>query len=417
MVKVKKNVFYFLVCLLLLKGSFGVLAQERTLDGYIRTATSNSPLLKDLDNRLLSSTLDSAIIRAAYKPQLGVNSIGTYAPVVHGFGYDEAITNGQTLSALVTVNQQIFGRSKLNNELQSVGVSRDSIHNSVTLSQQDIRKTIISQYITAYTGQQQLELDKKVHNLLAEEELILRKLTQKNVYRQVDYLTFLVTMQQQDLQLKQNAIEALKNLAQLNYLAGAADADSVRLAEPQLRVTVAGSAGSIFLKQFRLDSIRIENTRKKIGYSYNPRVGIYADAGYNSSFIEQAYKNFGASAGFYLSIPVYDGHQRKLQYRKLDIDESTRASYRDYFLKQFDLQKAQLKRQLDLQQGLFTKINEQLRFIEGLIQADRKLLQTGDIVITDYVLAIRNYLETQSLLRQTNVSRLDLINQLNYLNQ
>ena len=392
-------------------------AQEKTIEDYINIASSNSPLLKDLKSQLFIKSLDSAIIRSNYKPQAGFNSTGTYAPVIRGYGYDEALSNGKTFNALLTVNQTLLGGGRLKNELKGLENLSDSISNTVLLSREELRKNIISQYIAAYTSQKQAEIDKKVNQLLREEDLLLKKLTQNNIYKQVDYLTFLVTLQQQELQMKQNGIDALNNLYLLNYLCGIVNTDSVKLAEPRLNLAAVQQQESIFLTKYRLDSIRIQNNRRSLDLNYRPKAGIYADAGYNSSFIDQAYKNFGASAGFTVSVPLYDGHQRKLQYNKLDIQESTRANYRDYFLKQYEQQKSLLARQLEQQQGLFLKINEQLRFIEGLIKVDGKLLQTGDITIADYVIAIRNYLDVQNLLKQTNGTRLQLINQLNYWNQ
>lgn len=418
MVNLNKAVLFTLIQFIISAVCPAVFAQEKTIDDYIKTATNNSPLIKDLNNQVLNNRLDSSIIRSNYKPQIGVNTSGSYAPVIRGFGYDEVLSNGKTFSALLTVNQILMGNGRLKNELRNLEIHSDSINNAVILSQQDIRKNIISQYIAAYTGQKQLELDQGIHQLLKQEELILKKLTQNNVYKQVDYLIFLVTMQQQELQMKQNQIEALNNIAGLNYLAGIVSTDSVKLAEPKLNLNVAQtSKGSIFLERYRLDSIRIQNNKKRIDFNYRPRAGIYGDAGYNSSFIEQAYRNFGTSIGFTVSVPIYDGHQRKLQYSKLDIQDITRTNYRNYFLKQVEQQNALLRQQLDQYEGLFSKINEQLRFTESLIKVDGKLLQTGDVTMSDYIIAIRNYLEAQRLLRQTNSSRLELINQLNYWNQ
>lgn len=393
-------------------------SQERTLDDYIKIATSNSPLVKDLNNQILINKMDSAIVLSNYKPLIGVNSTGTYAPVIRGFGYDQALSNGKTFSALVTVNQSLLGRTRMANQINGISLLSDSINNAVKLSQQDIRKNVISQYITAYASQMQTDFDKKVNYLLKQEEIILKKLTQSNVYKQTDYLTFLVTLQQQELQMQQNQILTLNDIATLNYLSGIVSTDSVKLVEPQLNLKVSGLLyGSLFLYQYRLDSLRIQNNRIVIDLNYRPRVGVYADAGYNSSFIQQAYKNFGVSAGFTVSVPIYDGHQRKLQYNKLDIQERTRTTYRDYFLKQYNQHIAQLRQQLQYQESLFSRINEQIRFTESLIKVDGKLLQTGDITIADYILAIRNYLDSQNLLRQTNIMRLELINQLNYWNQ
>jgi len=46
-------------------------------------------------------------------------------------------------------------------------------------------------------------------------------------------------------------------------------------------------------------------------------LNLYANSGYNSSLVLQPYKNFGASAGFNLSIPIYDGHQKKMQQERI----------------------------------------------------------------------------------------------------
>ena len=417
MLKINKNFFFFLITGPFLFLSHSAFSQEKTIDDYIKIATSNSPLLKDLHNRVLLNKLDSSILWANYRPRVGVNSTGTYAPIIRGFGYDEALSNGKTFSALLTVNQSLLGKNRLNNQLKGLVLLSDSINNAVKLSQQDIRKNIITYYITAYASQRQEDFDKTVYHLLKEEEIILKKLTQKNVYKQTDYLTFLVTLQQQELQMKQNQILAFNDKAALNYFSGIVSTDSVKLLEPKLDAKIVKQNSSLFLQQYRLDSARIENNRKVVSLNYRPQAGVYADAGYNSSFVEKAYKSFGVSAGFTLTVPIYDGHQRKLQYNKLDIQERTRTIYRDYFLKQYYQQIAQLRLQLQYQESMFIKINEQIRFTESLIKVDGKLLQTGDISMADYILAIRNYLDSQTLLRQTNNTRLELINQLNFWNQ
>lgn len=417
---IKKTKLYFL---LLIHGSLIFISsraysQEKTIDDYINIATSNSPLLKDLSNQLLINKLDSAIVLANYKPQVGVNSTGTYAPIIRGFGYDQALSNGKTFSALVTVNQSLLGKRRINNEIQGLSLLSDSVNNAVRLSVSDIRKNIVTQYITAYASQKQREFDQKMYRVLKEEEIVLKRLTQQNVYKQTDYLSFLVTLQQQELQMKQNQITASNDLAILNFLSGIIGADSVKLTEPKLVFTsVKPLYQSLFLRQYHIDSLRIQNNRRIIELNYQPRVGVYADAGYNSSFIEQAYKNIGFSAGFTVSVPIYDGHQRKLQFNKLDIQDRTRTNYRDFFIKQYSQQQLLLRQQLTQQESLFTKINEQIRFTESLIKIDGKLLQTGNITIADFILAIRNYLDVQNLSRQTNVTRLELINQLNYYQQ
>jgi hypothetical protein len=60
------------------------------------------------------------------------------------------------------------------------------------LSEQDIVRTITEQYITAYGDMLTMDFNKDVYDLLTKEEIILKKLTQQSVYKQSDYLTFML---------------------------------------------------------------------------------------------------------------------------------------------------------------------------------------------------------------------------------
>jgi hypothetical protein len=57
------------------------------------------------------------------------------------------------------------------------------------------------------------------------------------------------------------------------------------------------------------------------------------------------------------------------------------------------------------------------KYIETLIDANGKLLETGDIKMTDYVLALNNYITAKNLVVQNMIARLQIINQLNYWNK
>ena len=129
------------------------------------------------------------------------------------------------------------------------------------------------------------------------------------------------------------------------------------------------------------------------------------------------YKNFGLSAGFSLIVPIYDGHQRKLQYNKLTIAEQTRSNYKDFFTKQYDQQLNQLRQQLNGTVELQKEINEQVTYSESLIKVNARLMETGDVRIADYIIALNSYLNAKYLLTQNNITRLQIINQINYWNR
>ena len=392
-------------------------AQNNTLEHFLELAQTNSPLLKDLKNQLSSAKLDSMRLRAGLRPQVTGSSAGLYAPIVHGFGYAEPILNEHTFNALVSVNQQIIGKNYRSSQLAGIALQQDSLVNASQLSAQDLRKAIISQYITAYGDQEQVKFNQKIIDLLSQEEQVLKKLTQSNVYRQSDYLAFLVTLKQQQIQIMQVRIQYRSDFATLNYLAGVTDTTTVELSEPKIEKAITPyTENSIFFRKFKLDSLRLANSNSLIDFSYKPKANVFADGGYNTDFIQPA-KNFGASVGFNVTMPIYDGGQRKLAHKKIQLEEESRQYYKLFYSRQYKQQIDQLNQQIDDTEKLFAQVNDQIKYDETLIKVDTQLMETGDLKISDLILAINNYLGVKNLLTQTTINRLQLINQLNYWNK
>lgn len=389
----------------------------KNLDYFLSQAKSASPILKDFQNQEKSSAIDSLIAKASARPQVTATGAGMYAPIIKGYGYDEVITNGQALEAMLNVNYDLLNKKRINNQLQGIKIQRDSIRYASQLSLYDLNKSIVDQYITAFASQEQVDFNQEVVVLLRKEEGLLKSLTRSNIYKQSEYLTFLVTLQQQELSLKQAEIQFKNDYATLNYLAGTTDSALSRLEIPKLKSDFAVGEPAFFTKRFEIDSLKNTNLKNGIDLNYKPKLGVYVNSGYSSSLVFQPYKNFGASAGFTFSIPIYDGHQKQMQYNKLALSFNTVTGYRDYFIKQQKQQIYLIRQQLEETDLLTSKINEQIRFSKGLIDVDSKLLHTGDLKVSDFVIAINNYLSAQNLLRQTQINRLKLINQFNYWNR
>lgn len=407
----KKNLLT--VCCFLLYAA--CLCQVKGLQYYTENAVQNSPLIKEYNNQAISNTIDSLLIRAALKPQVTGSSINSYAPVIKDIGYDGAITNGGNFSALVGINKQLGNKKNLYAQFENIVILNESLRNNISITIQDLNRNIIAQYITTYGDEQQLNFSKEINTLLTREEIILKKLTQGNVYKQVDYLTFLVTLEQQQLSIKQNAIQFKNDVALLNYLSGITDTNAVSLANPAIVINEQTDAvHSIFSKQYVLDSLQLENKKKLADVNYRPKINVYADAGFNSTLAYQPYKNFGTSAGLSLIVPIYDGKQKKLQYRKIDTEEKTRQSKKDFFEHQYNQQTMQLTQQLQATEDLLRDINQQLKYTQSLIDVNGKLLEAGEARITDYILALNNYINGKNLITQNNITRLQIINQLNY---
>jgi outer membrane protein TolC len=406
-----------LLLLVLLFSPCCLFSQVKDLSFYIDASLNNNPQLYEYRNLIASNRIDSELIVAGNRFQVTGNSNFYYAPVINGWGYDGAITNGQQVAALVAVNKQVYNKKNLSLQFENLRLQRDSLHVSSAITTQDIKKSIISQYITTYGDQLQLDFNDEVIVLLGNEDSILKKLTQSNVYRQADYLSFLVTLQQQKLTRNQLSVQFQNDFATLNFLAGIVDTNTMRLAEPNIQVVknlIYDS--SAFLLKYKIDSLRLLNQKSLINIGYRPKVTLFADAGYQSSLTVMPYKNFGSNVGINLSIPIYDGHQKQLQYTKINIEERTRQRQKEYFNKQLQQQVLQLQQQLASIEQLVGPINKQINYLKTLIDVDGKLLQTGDIKITDYVLALNNYIISRNLVVQNIISRFQILNQLNYWN-
>ena len=409
-----KNQFLFPALLL---GPIFLFSQNKDLSFFINNSVNNSPQLYEYRNLLLANSIDSLLIVAANRYQVTGSGNAYYAPVFNGYGYDVAITNGQQLSALVALNKQVYNKRNLSLQFQNLQLQRDSLHISSAITIQDIKKSIITQYITTYGDQLEVDFNDEVITLLSTEESILKKLTQKNVYKQADYLSFIVTLQQQQLTRSQLFVQYKNDYATLSYLAGIIDTAIAPLAPPDIpAVKDFIYDSSAFFFKYKIDSLRLVNQRSVINAGYRPRINLFADAGYQTTFTIAPYKNIGTNVGINVAIPIYDGNQKKLQYTKLAIQERTRLRQKDFFTTQLTQQLQQLQQQLTALESLAGPINKQIKYLETLIDVNGKLLATGDIKITDYVLALNNYITSRNLVVQNMIARYQVMNQLNYWN-
>src|SRR6478735_816111 len=411
---IKTTVFF----LILVACSLGIFAQPKNLDYFIEQGIQNSPLIKETNNNILLNRIDSLRILATYKPQVNAVSNNTYAPVIHGYGYDPIITNIRNFNEQVSASKTFVGKRNLQIQFNGIQLLNDSLSIAGKIMEQDLRRTIIAAYIAAYGSWRQYNFNNEIYSLLSNEEGILKKLTQSGVYRQTDYLTFLVTLQQQHLAITQARQQYQNDFAQLNYICGLFDTSFTPLDSPHVALQqLPDYNNSIFFRKFVTDSLLLKNATEQVGLAYKPRLSVSADGGYVSSLTITPYKNFGFSAGLNLIIPIYDGNQRRIQYQRLNILEQTRAYNRYFFSTQYQQQVAQLSQQLQTTGQVINETNEQLKYVQALIEANQKLLVTGDVRIADYIIAISNYLNAQNAITQNVIRQFQIITQINYWNK
>ncbi len=398
----------FLIC-------FKSFSQEKDLNFYLQKAQKNAPLLTDLKNQIRSNSLDSLLLKAGYKPQIAASAFANYAPTIDSVGYDTAVTNGQTLAAIVGVKKNIMLGSVIKAQANSYKLITTALLLNKKIAKKDLNKAIISQYIAASGSLEQVTYNKKIEKLLQEEGLILKKLTRSSVYKQTDYLIFLSTIKSQEYTVLQFEQQYQNDLGLLNYLAGEVDSTFVKLTKPEITLNqIQQLDKNLFLKQFEIDSLKFQNQNQLIDNVYKPQLLLLADAGYLSSFAINPHKNFGFSLGIGVTIPVFDGGQRLLNHQKIAVALETTGAYKNNFTKQLQQQLLQLTQKLKQTSAIEKQLQSQLIIVQALIDANKKLLVTGDALITEYVLALANLIMINNAISQNQINKLHLINEINY---
>ena len=389
--------------------------QSRNLGDYLREARANSPLLKNYSNELDSNNIERLLIKASNRPQVLANGQVAVYPVIHGYGYDKAITNGGNYSAVVSASQPLFNGGRLLPQYQRIAIQGKILAHGHQIDMLDLEKSIVSQYLTAFGDWQAWQSNKEVYRILQSQQDILKRLTAQGIYKQSDYLNYLTGFQSQEVAMDQLELQYKNDLSLLNYLSGIDDTTEVALAYPDIALRRAAPAdSSVFLQSYQLDSLQIANEKALLRTRYKPSLSWFADAGWQTSMLKRSYQDFGTSLGLDFSVPIYDGRQKALKDHQLAIAEKNRQNTSDFYHKQLAQQVAMLNQQLNGINGLIAKIDDRIKTSRLLVDVNRRLLNTGDVRITDYIGALNNYLTLKSTLNQQKINRYQVINQLNY---
>ena len=394
----------------------GFIVNAQSVDYYIQKGLENSPLLKDFSNQQLSGKLDSLLIHANYQPQVNTVSQAMYAPVANNFGYDQAITNGANYTALLNVVQPLFNKKIRNNQFQNNALLNRSIEVESKITEVGLIQGITSQYLTAYSDHTLIEFNLNTLNLLNDEQALLKSLTDNGIYAQTDLMNLSVSITAQKTTIRQATLQYKNSLAVLNFICGINDTSTVTLIKPTLRIHNNFNINSSpAMMKFKIDSLKNQNSKLLIDLNYRPKLSAFADAGFMAILPQNIPHNFGTSFGLNFSMPIYDGRQRKLQYDKSSLAENSRLDYKAFYSSQYKQQINQLTEQLKLTEELISGIRGQLLEQEKLIALYKIEIEKGLVRFLDFLTIVNNYTQTKNTLTVSEMNRLQIINQMNYL--
>lgn len=402
------------------------LASPRRLDDFLLLARQSSPLLRETANQIGQNRIDSLVRARQNGVQLGGIGSALYYPSVTNsqgesvFGYDQAISNGGNYAALAQATKPLLNRFQLQNDYQILANQGQVLRNTGRLSALDLRRSITDQFLTAYAAETQLSFSRTLLGQLRQQDGQLHQLVNAGIFKQTQYLSFYLSVRTQEVTVEQNQLAYRRELGTLRYLAGVADTALVTLETPT-PPTHRPLAGLLAPSQYKftLDSLRLRLDRQAIDAFYRPKVSAVLDAGLqSSSYLPLALAHsVGFGGGLQLAIPIFDGHQRQLQYQRIALSEQSRRGYRQFLTVQRRQQYEQLEGLIRASDALLGRIREQVRVADALVGAARQQLATGDVTILDYLNLVTSYRTLQFSLTQAETDRLRSRFALDYLAQ
>lgn len=390
-------------------------SQQQTLSYFLQEGIKNNPMLRDLTGQIRENLVDSLVIKAMNKPRVEFRGYAYYAPVINNFGYSTVLTNLANLTSVISVSQQILHKKTIEANLFKNSIQKQALTNTVLLTENSLKKAITAAYLDAYSAWSEISVNQEILSFAKEQEKILRSLTENGIYKQTDYLAFAIDQQGQELQVRELNIRFRKQISDLYILCGIRDTAIFLPVIPDLGNQPApGRAASPVFMRFFIDSLRINNENVLIDRNYKPAINWFSDAGLINNDPTVIYQNFGLSFGLSLSLPIYDGNQRKLNRQKVKSEEDIRSGYAKAFNREYDQQLQQWLDEMEQIRALLPAVKSQVRNTELLVSQEKELVGKGSGSITDYLIAVKNYISVRKNLNQYEMRILQIQNEINY---
>ena len=382
-------------------------AQDKvTFDYFVNKAKENAPVLRENDNLLKIGEIQSSIITAQNKA-FQVNATSellvapyfnnngkvidiTTTPSANAFGYDVGITNGGLYSAQINMTKNLFNQAVTDNLLFQNKIQ----NNTITLSSEEIThnivKNITDAYILAYQLQLQEEFTKEILKDLEKRLQVVELLVKRAVLMESDYLLLQLDIEGKKLELQQIQNNLKTSINQLYSLSGTTFGTIETLEAPNFN---NGTKSSRFFyeKKFKNDSLQIVANQRVFENQYKPQVTAYANTGLNAVEIPNIHQRFGASAGLRLTIPIYDGKQRKYNAQQSLLKEESLEFYRDNSKIQVDNNIKSVEQQIQALNDNMMLLDKQLKKQQNILEIYKGKLVQGQISIVDYLNVIQNY--------------------------
>ena len=146
-----------------------------------------------------------------------------------------------------------------------------------------------------------------------------------------------------------------------------------------------------------------------------PKAGMPSALRLRLTVLADVPQRYGGSVGLHLSVPIYDGRQRRLEHDRIALREQSRQAYRTFYLDQLTQRHQQFREALRRADALLADLQTQSTEEERLIALYRLELERGLVRLTDLFLVLNNHAATVSALILSEADRARIINDLIHL--
>lgn len=407
-------------------------AQTTTLSHFLEKANTENPQLISNKNLEKIGALQNKII-VAQQQAFNVNATSevliapyfntnrktvdiTTSPSPDAYGYDAGITNGGLYSAQLNITKDLFNQSATDNLLFQNKLKNKAYELNTQEVLRNLRKTITQTYIITYQFQLKVDLAETLIADLQKRLKVVEILVKHGVLSESDYSLVQLSLETQKINLKQTENNFADSYAQLCNLSGIRFKQTQELDPPELSI-MSRNYSFLYEKRFKNDSLQLKADKTVFENKYKPKVSAYANAGLNAVDLERVQHSLGFSAGLRLTIPIYDGHQKKYndqqnqyKYDNLSVVEENKGLQVMNTLKSLNNQMVNIQQSIELTEN-------QLKIQKNVLEIYKDKFSQGQVSVVDYLNILNDFKNKQYAKLQllTNLSLLK--NQYNFTNQ
>jgi len=386
--------------------SFACAQDSHNLEFFIEQAKNSSPNL--LENKNLESigelqskliiaqnnafqiNTTSEILVAPYFNNDGQFIAITTTPSSNAYGYDVGITNGGLYSTQLNITKNLLNQSATNNLLFQNKVNNNAIRLSSKEITHNLVKNIADAYIIAYQLQLQREFTQQILKDLENRLKVVELLVKKGILMESDYLLLQLDIEGKKLELFQLENNYRTAVNQLFSLSGIPAEEIFHLEEPMFE-TIETPQSFFFKQKFENDSLQLVADQQVFENQYKPQLSAYANTGVNAVELSNIEHKIGASAGVRLTIPLYDGNQKRINSFKTQLKQESLENYKQNSEVQLANNLMSIQQQIKALQQSRTLLGKQISKQENILEIYKGKLVQGQISIVDYLNVIQNY--------------------------